>query len=1219
MPPRARPPFVRSVQTPESLTTLRTWLATLPASAREEGEALLEKKQVERVWAGADHYVEAKVTEDGERFGVTLFLTLGKWSSRCSCEERSNCKHAAAATLAWLAESETRTQPNPLIGVIKGSAEETAVAPAPEPVAEFLPPPPKAAFRAQWSPFLAKKIGRGLTAAEDNQLENLAALFGDFVQAHGVLYPGTLLRHGFEYTPMPGAPLYAPAFAGWWDRTNAPTEPWALWQFIAYHYESEGRAIPEAFRPLTNTSSIRGAIDDQRVRNDLSAWQRALAVGDDSSAPTRTHPATLEVANLRARVRPEGGLVIETRPGPGKVWRSPPQKWFTALATARPVDFNHLPAPEAALGAALAAECAAGLQGPTLRQPLPPEATANLFRTKAARDAIVMPEGGPLVIEPEPLTFAATVSPTAVDRLDLRLSTPDGRDASEATLITLRPSPLYFFDQRVWQGPPPPPDAPLPTAALSDTRIMSRLRAVGLRLPAELESNVRRIPLRPRLKCWLAATVGDSTSMDFQAQLVARAEDLPVEQHWINTGWHWTERGAPTARPTGGPLLEFDLSEAQSVSGRLAEFGLTWRDWQGSWGKRVDDDFPDEFLAWHATLPPGLHVDAAPGLANLLGPPLRAHVEFSAAPAESAGRDWFNLHVHLRVSDTKLTQEEIALLMKARGKWVHLPKHGWRRLELERNEASEEMDDVLDRLGLDAADVLSDGKPRTHRIHALQLAAEADLLADHDPALAAAVRARAQALAAIPPPALPAGLRATLRPYQQEGYHFLAHLAGLGLGGILADDMGLGKTVQTLTWLLHLAENRPEGAAPLRALVVCPKSVTHGWLVETERFAPSLHALAYSPLTHIPQAANPKAQLLLVANYTQLRLNAAWFKGQTWDAVVLDEGQFIKNPSSQVASVARALPTKHRVVLTGTPIENRLSDLWSLFAFAQPGLLGTQTAFRRHYADDNPAAHGRLHRRVRHFLLRRTKAQAAPELPPRTEDDVVVELEGEQRLLYEAELKRARAQLLGVDTHQALAAVRFNVLSSLLRLRQICCHPALVDPAHRNLPSAKLEALMERLEELRDEGHQVLVFSQFVEMLEIIRDRLLAADIGHLILTGKTENRAELVDEFQRDRTKTVFLLSLKAAGFGLNLTAASYVILYDPWWNPAAEAQAIDRTHRIGQTQPVVAYRLLAENTVEEKIRILQRDKAALAAAVVQEESLASILDLDSLREIFS
>jgi SNF2 family DNA or RNA helicase len=394
--------------------------------------------------------------------------------------------------------------------------------------------------------------------------------------------------------------------------------------------------------------------------------------------------------------------------------------------------------------------------------------------------------------------------------------------------------------------------------------------------------------------------------------------------------------------------------------------------------------------------------------------------------------------------------------------------------------------------------------------------------------------------------------------------------------------------------------------------------VTHGWLAEVERFAPTLSVVAFVPALAATERP-PEGVQLLVANYTQLRLHAAWFRRHAWDAIVLDEGQFIKNPASQVAAVARALPSRHRLVLTGTPVENRLTDLWSLFAFAQPGLLGTLAAFRRQYDEDDPAALARLHRRVRHFLLRRTKAQAAPDLPPRTEDDLVVELEGGQRRLYEAELKRARAQLLGLETDRALDAVRFNILASLLRLRQICCHPALVDPAHRDLPSAKLAALLEQLEELRDEGYQVLVFSQFVGMLEIIRERLVAAKIGHLMLTGATENRAELVEEFQRDRTKTVFLLSLKAAGFGLNLTAASYAILYDPWWNPAVEAQAIDRTHRIGQTQPVFAYRLVADNTVEQKIRAMQREKAALAAAVVQEESLASVLDLASLRQILA
>jgi SNF2 family DNA or RNA helicase len=410
------------------------------------------------------------------------------------------------------------------------------------------------------------------------------------------------------------------------------------------------------------------------------------------------------------------------------------------------------------------------------------------------------------------------------------------------------------------------------------------------------------------------------------------------------------------------------------------------------------------------------------------------------------------------------------------------------------------------------------------------------------------------------------------------------------------------------------------GAQPFRVLVVCPKSVVVNWQLETARFAP---ALTTAPLT--PRSASnpiPSDTNIVVVNYAQLRLHAEALTAETWDVVVLDEGQNIKNPASATAQAARALRAKHRLVLTGTPIENRLLDLWSLFAFAMPGLLGGQTSFKRLYNDktDATGARARLAARVKHFLLRRTKSQVARDLPPRVEEEIVCELEGPQRALYDAELKRARQLLLGVKSTREFDAQRFNILQSLLRLRQICCDPRLVGATVENAgSSAKLEALLETLESLVAEGHRVLVFSQFVTMLELIRAELTTRQIRYLLLTGQTENRQSLVDEFQAPGGPSVFLLSLKAAGSGLNLTAASYVILYDPWWNPAVEAQAIDRTHRIGQRNQVMAYRLLARGTVEEKIRALQREKAALAAAVVQEESLAQVMDLDSLRQILA
>ncbi len=975
---------------------------------------------------------------------------------------------------------------------------------------------------------------------------------------------------------------------------------------------------------------------DRMSEHELTGWLRALPTPEEDAAAARPE-ALAGLAGLRVRLDADGGWFVELRPAADKPWKAPPQKWLNELATLRPADFESLPPAEAALGVALATECRLVVSGLSARRSLPGPAVSALLRTQALRGALALPDGNPFVIEASPLVFEATVSATEPDQLDLRLVAPDGRVAEPCVFVARQPEPLYLFDGRVWRGPPQVPSAKLPLAALSDARLLPRLRAAGLRLPGGLAAELRVVPLRPRLRCWLAPAL-EGQERDFHAQLTALAETPPCEQQWTGGGgWRWGKNSAPPARIAGEPVLEFDLAPARAASARFGGFRLVWDGWADAWTRPAGQAFPDEFIAWHASLPEALDVELSTELASLLGEPLHARVEVVVSAAPDSEQDWFDLTVGLRVEDATLSPAEIALLLKARGKWVNLPRHGWRRVA-EDVALAPEAAAALDRLGLGVDDVVAGGRPARHRLHVLQLALEAEALAARDNLLVHALQDRAARIAELPPAELPEGLRATLRPYQRDGYQFLAHLSAQGFGGVLADDMGLGKTVQTLAWLIHLAD-QPQAVAvgaesaahdaspapgavlakPFRALVVCPKSVTHGWLTETARFAPGLGIAAFAPDAPTLFPASATGPRVLVANYTQMRLNASRFRAEGWDVVVLDEGQFIKNPGSQVAVTARSLRARHRLVLTGTPIENRLSDLWSLFAFAQPGLLGDQAGFRRQYHEADPAALARLHRRVRHFLLRRTKAQAAPDLPSRTEDEIVVELEGEQRRLYDAELKRARAHLMGVETKSALDAVRFHVLASLLRLRQICCHPALTDPAHADLPSAKLDALLERIEELAEEGHQVLVFSQFVEMLQIIRARLVAGGIGHLMLTGATENRAELVDTFQTDPTKTVFLLSLKAAGFGLNLTAASYAFLFDPWWNPAAEAQAIDRIHRIGQTKPVTAYRLIAEGTVEQKIRLLQREKAALAEAVIQEDSLATVMDLDSLRSILA
>ena len=587
----------------------------------------------------------------------------------------------------------------------------------------------------------------------------------------------------------------------------------------------------------------------------------------------------------------------------------------------------------------------------------------------------------------------------------------------------------------------------------------------------------------------------------------------------------------------------------------------------------------------------------------------------------------------LDVSDTTLTPEEIGLLLNAKGGYVRLKGKGWRRLQYD---LSEEENERLSRLGLNARELSAEPQ----RLHALQLADEAarKFLPEEK---VEQIQRRAGEIKARVAPDLPAGVTAELRPYQREGFHFLAYLATNRFGGILADDMGLGKTLQTLAWLLWLREqpvshtHSAAGGSPAPqtvggksgtgsalvppSLVTCPKSVMDNWHAEAARFTPGLRVRLWSAGELDRFTGGLDSADLHVINYSQLRLLGENLVPIRWLAVILDEGQYIKNPNSQTAQIARALRAERRLVLTGTPIENRLLDLWSLMAFAMPGVLSSRAHFSRLFdAKDDPFARRRLSARVRPFLLRRTKGQVAKDLPDRTEEDLFCEIEGEQKTLYRAELKRAQQLLLAIKTQKELAEQQFHFLVSLLRLRQICCDPRLLQ-ADSRAESAKVEALLDQLEPLMDEGQKVLVFSQFVEMLNLLRPIIEKRNWPLFYLAGHTEDRGGLVQRFQSTEGAAIFLISLKAGGFGLNLTAASYVVLFDPWWNPAVENQAIDRTHRIGQVNKVIAYRLLIKGSIEEKIRLLQKQKKALAEDVLGEERFAQSLTLEDFQFLFA
>ncbi|MGH8446077.1 MAG: DEAD/DEAH box helicase, partial [Solimonas sp.] len=474
----------------------------------------------------------------------------------------------------------------------------------------------------------------------------------------------------------------------------------------------------------------------------------------------------------------------------------------------------------------------------------------------------------------------------------------------------------------------------------------------------------------------------------------------------------------------------------------------------------------------------------------------------------------------------------------------------------------------------------------------------------------------------IPHVELPKGLNATLREYQHAGFNWMVFLSKRGLGGVLADDMGLGKTLQTLA---HVLLEKEQGRLDRPALVVAPTSLVFNWRREAARFAPDLRVLVvhgqdrrkrFSAMAHVD---------LVLTTYALLPRDLEALKRQCWHLLILDEAQNIKNPRSKAAHSVSQLDARHRLCLSGTPLENHLGELWSLYQFLMPGYLGDDKSFRRRFRTpiekhDDAGVRAQLARRVGPFLLRRTKNEVARELPPRTEIIRSVALEGAQRDLYETVRSAMQDELQVEFERRGFAQSRIALLAALLKLRQICCDPRLLkneatEPVHE---SAKLDLLMTLLPDMLRQGRRILLFSQFTSMLALIEEALRECGIAYLLLTGATQDRESLVDRFQREEVP-LFLISLKAGGVGLNLTAADTVIHYDPWWNPAVENQATDRAHRIGQDKPVFVYKLLSEGTVEEKIAELQARKRQLAEALFADSGESLDFDAETVAELLA
>jgi superfamily II DNA or RNA helicase len=698
--------------------------------------------------------------------------------------------------------------------------------------------------------------------------------------------------------------------------------------------------------------------------------------------------------------------------------------------------------------------------------------------------------------------------------------------------------------------------------------------------------------------------------------------------------------GASITWLDGDTLLDIrrDAKAENAAMRNLQAFGLTGMERRHSMpmtahALRFADDrewFP--FLYEHAAdlAAKGWEIRIAPDFPYQL---LRGDSDIEAHIREGSGLDWFELDLGMTIDGVRFDlgqpladliasyqPDELARSLDQPETVLHLRVSDGRYLSLPAMRLRPFIETLIQ---LFAAGEAKDGRMRYSALDSAQLA-RLDGIEGTAWTGDEKVRALGRTLSEtgrIPDVAVPEGFRATLRPYQARGFAWLDFLRGAGLGGILADDMGLGKTVQALALI---ASEKAAGRLATPALVIAPTSLMPNWRREAEKFAPGLKVVILQGLDRKSRFGEIEGADLVLSTYPLVARDHEILTAREWHILLLDEAQAIKNPNAATTRQIYDLKARHRYCLTGTPVENNLAELWSLFHFIAPGFLGDAKDFARDWRTPiekkgNDIRARMLAARVRPFLLRRTKENVAPDLPAKTEMIEAVTFGPAQQTIYDTIRLAMHERVREAMAEKGLARSRIVLLDALLKLRQTCCDPRLLKgiKGAEKAGSAKLDRLMEMVEELVAENRKVLIFSQFTSMLDLIRPRLDQAGIAYALLTGDTRDREEAVAAFQ-DGPAPVFLISLKAGGTGLNLTAADTVILYDPWWNPAVEAQAVDRAHRIGQTKAVFIFKLTAVGTIEEKIEILKERKAALAASLFDPDGSTSLditeADIDML-----
>jgi len=1144
------------------------FLNSFPEESRQRGEKLQNDGAVTQIF-GNHLFIQGRVEDETGTFRTSLRLQGNRWFGSCTAE---NEMIAGACQYATMMERMHR--------------------------GEDLPESPNEFDDTPVIDLIEDKLKRELDDKEADFVTKVEKRYRRYV-IEGELHDHDLVRLNprweiHSYEPLELWPI-------------PPGDILEFWNYIAYAFYKRKLPYPEFMNVVTDLANVQKRMHDWEREREVAAWyDRIESVNDrpPQDAPIQIAirlVSTINEARLEScennglwqsvREKPEIERLVQLHAEAAlRMDASSQVLWEHFLAFYRGTG-------ESTVDLDLEESC---------------RFMNRIFRQPALRGYIVNLDERPFNVVDRALKWRCEDDNYDVNNFALQLVTEEEENVSHSVRLLPGRQELYQSDETVFPGPPRwleetevMPRYQIPKAVIDSLEGVEFLRKIGASLPPSLKKRVVDLELFPRFEMKLAQGLTAAETEHLVIEVNAIEKKGRRTERLTKDGWEVIEQQALK----GKQLLRFAREDLYPVPRLLAEMGLTYDEKLEAFKARITKQFPEKFAEWVRALPASLQTEIDLRLKTILADPVTAAVRFEVINQEI---DWFDLRIVIDVEGVNLTKAQIRSLVAARGGYVRMEDGSWMRLEIKLDADQRE---AVTRLGLDPFDLSGE----THRMHALQLA-DPKAAEVFDPKAWQRIKDSAQEIQIDVRPELPTNLNATLRPYQIDGFHFLAYLSTNHFGGILADDMGLGKTIQSLTYILWLRREAFERGEKLPVLIVCPKSVLDVWYSEAEKFAPELKVeiLRSRDDLDIPRVQNELDMLVL--NYAQLRVCGELLNQIKWLTVILDEGQQIKNPDSKAAKCARELNSRNRLVLTGTPIENRLLDMWSLMAFAMPGVLGSRAYFKKRFDKrKDPGSQNRLASRLRPFLLRRTKQQVAQDLPPRTEEEVYSKMEGVQGEMYKAELKRIQKALLGLDSDEAVKKNSFAILQGLMRLRQICCHPGLIDPKFLKEESAKMESLFYLLDQLHEEGHKVLVFSQFVSMLDLIKARLELGARPFHYLTGQTKDRKGEIERFQTTKDPSVFLLSLKAGGSGLNLTSASYVILYDPWWNPAVENQAIDRTHRIGQKNKVIAYRLLTRDTVEEKIRVLQHQKTQLVSNVLGDEGFASNLGIEDLHFILS